>query len=265
METLYFVHVSDTHIGPTPGYSLHGHVALPYAQRLVDVINDLPVTPDFVVHTGDVVTDPHPDSYALAAEILTRLRVPIYYVNGNHDARHDIRKYLPMGPKEPLGDDPGELSYAFEQKGYRFLVIDARGPKAIDPRGQLSSRQMEIIRQETQPEGPPLVIFLHYPALPLDSPWMDANMLITNGDEFHQALLPARRRIRAVFHGHVHRSMQTIKDGIVYVAVSSSLSQLKAWPTDEIAKPEPQAPPGFNFVQLLPEQTIIHQHTFPRP
>jgi hypothetical protein len=25
------------------------------------------------------------------------------------------------------------------------------------------------------------------------------------------------------------------------------------------------APPAYNFVQLLPEQMIIHQHSFPRP
>lgn len=244
---------------------MHGHVALPYAQRLVDAINDLPLTPDFVIHTGDVVTDPHPDSYALAAETMARLRVPIYYVNGNHDARNDIRQYMSMGPKETLGDNPDEFSYAFEMKGYRFLILDARGPMTIDPQGQLSKSQMNIVRRETQTEGHPLVIFLHYPALPLDSPWMDNNMLITNGEELHQALLPARHRLRAVFHGHVHNSMQTIRDGIVYVAVASGLSQLRAWPFDKIAKPELQAPPGFNFVHLMPQQTIVHQHTLQRP
>lgn len=240
-------------------------MALPYAQRLVDAINDLPLAPDFVIHTGDVVTNPHPDAYALAAETMARLRVPVYYVNGNHDARNDIRKYLSMGPKEALGDKPDEFSYAFELKGYRFLVLDARGPTNIDPQGLLSASQMEIVRQETQPDGPPLVIFMHYPTLPMDSPWMDANMLVRNGDDFHQALLPARHRLRAVFHGHVHHSMQTIKNGIVYVAVAGGLAQLSAWPVDEKARPEPQAPSGFNFVHLMPQQTIIHQHTFPRP
>ena len=265
IETLYFVHISDTHFGPTPGFSLHGHTAVPYAQRLVDAINDLPVTPDFVMHTGDVVNDLHPDSYALAAQTLAGLRVPIYYVNGNHDARAALKKYLPMRPLQWLGDNPEEFSYAFELKGYRFLILDARGPSAIDPQGQLSAAQMKLVQNEVQQDGPPLVIFMHYATLPMDSPWMDSNMLVTNGNAFHQALLPARHRLRAVFHGHVHQSMQTIRDGIVYVAVASGLSQLSAWPTDEVARPEPQYPAGFNFVHLLPEQTIIHQHILPRP
>ncbi|NCF67293.1 MAG: hypothetical protein GWP61_15085 [Chloroflexi bacterium] len=264
-DTLYFVHISDTHFGPTPGYSRHGQVALPCAQRLVDVINDLPVTPDFVIHTGDVVTDPHPASYALAAETFADLRVPIYYVNGNHDAALDIKNYLPMGPKEENTADPGVLSYAFERKGYRFLILDAHGPIEIDPQGYLSESQMEIVRQEARPDGPPLIIFIHYPTLPLDSPWMDKNMLITNGDDFHRALLPARRRLRAVFYGHVHRSMQTIRDGIVYAAVGSTFAQFTAWPNDKIIDYESQALPAFNFVHLMSQQTIIHQHTFPRP
>ena len=104
----------------------------------MDTINDLPLTPDFVIHTGDVVTDPHPDAYAQAAATMAKLRVPIYYVNGNHDDRGEIGKYLSMGPKEALGEAPDEFSYAFELKGYRFLVFDARGPTAIDPQGQLS-------------------------------------------------------------------------------------------------------------------------------
>lgn len=265
IETLYFVHMSDTHFGPTTGYSLHGHTPLTCTQQLVDLINHLPVTPDFVIHTGDVVTDPHPDSYALAAETFAQLDVPIYYVNGNHDAAQDMRKYLDMGPSENLTADPALLSYAFEVKGFRFLVLDARGPREIDPQGYLSPEQMAIVRHEAQAEGPPLAIFVHYPVLPLDSPWMDSNMLIVNGEEFHQALLPARERLRGVFHGHVHHSMQTIRDGITYVAVGSALTQFTAWPHEVIVGYDAQARPAFNFVHLTAQQTIVHQHTFPRP
>ena len=265
IETLYFVHISDTHFGPSAGYSRHGHVALPCAQRLVDVINDLPTTPDFVIHTGDVATDPDPASYALAAETLGELSVPTYYVNGNHDTAKDIVKFLSMGPKQDMSADPDVLSYTFELKGYRFLVLDAHGSSEIDPHGTMSEEQMEIVRREATADGPPLVIFIHFPTLPLDSGWMDSNMLILNGDEFHRALLPAKERLRAVFYGHVHNSMQTIRDGIVYIAAGSSFAQFTAWPGEENIGYDSQALPAFNFVHLMSQQTIVHQHTFPRP
>lgn len=265
IETVYFVHISDTHFGPEAGHSRHGHMPLPCAQRLVDVINGLPVAPDFVIHTGDVADNPHPAAYTLAAETFAALRAPIYFVNGNHDTAADIKKYLPMGQKEDLSDDLDTLSYMFELKGFRFLVLDARGPSEIDPHGRLSAEQMAIVRREAAADGPPLVIFVHFPVLPLDSPWMDRNMLILNGEEFHQALLPARERLRAVFHGHVHNSMQTIRDGIVYTAVGSSFSQFTAWPDEQTVGYNAQAWPAYNFVHLTATQTIIHQHRFPRP
>jgi 3',5'-cyclic-AMP phosphodiesterase len=99
-DPLYFAHISDTHIGPTADYNRHGHSPLPCARRLVEIINTLPTRPDFVVHTGDVVTDPDPLSYQVAAEVFAKLEVPIYYVTGNHDTSADIRRHLPMGPMQ---------------------------------------------------------------------------------------------------------------------------------------------------------------------
>jgi Icc protein len=264
-ETVYFVHISDTHIGPTPDYARFGHVSLACAQRLVTLINQLPVKPDFVVHTGDVVTEPHPDSYALAAETFARLRAPIYYVNGNHDTAGEIHHYLPMGPKTDVTRDPGVLSYLFQIKGYRFLVLDGRGPAEIDPHGILSLAQLSALRQEVEDGQDPLTIFVHFPALPLDSNWMDENMLLLNAEAFHRSIIPARERLRGVFYGHVHQHMQTIRDGVLYVATGSVFSQFTAWPGEAEIGFDGDQPPAYSFVHLMPEQTIIHQRTFPRP
>ncbi len=264
-DPLYFVHLSDTHFGPTKDYERHGFRPFPCAEALVDTINHLPQKPDFVVHTGDVTTHPEAAAYRLAREVLGRLEAPVYYVVGNHDTAVSIQRYLPMGPHEALSDDPDQLSYAFEVKGYRFVVLDARGPEDIDPHGLLPEEQLAIARREAQPDGPPLTIFMHFPLHPLNSIWMDANMLVLNGQELHQALLPARERLRGVFYGHVHRSMQTVRDGILYVAVASAFAQFTAWPKDTVVSPDAAYPPGYNFVHLLPQQTIIHQHVIRRP
>ena len=261
---LYFVHISDTHFGPTKEYERHGHAPWPCAQKLVQIINNLPVQPAFVIHTGDVATNPHPDAYKLAADTFAQLQAPIYYVCGNHDTAQDIRHHLPMGRKQVL-DTSDRLSYVFEVSGYRFLVVDAKGPNEIDPNGLLPDSQLEIVRQEATPEGLPLTIFMHYPVLPLDSTWYDENMLVLNGEAFHQTLLPARKRLRGVFFGHVHQPMQMMRDGIVYVSAASVFSQFAAWPAAADPHTDPDHMPGYGFVHLLPQQTIVHHHTFPRP
>jgi Icc protein len=264
-EPLYFVHISDTHFGPTVGFSRHGFAPVPCARRLVEIINQLPQRPDFVIHTGDVTNDPGYAAYRLAAETFARLEPPIYYVVGNHDTAAGIRRHLPMGPQQDVDDDPERLSYAFEVKGHRFLVLDARGPDEIDPHGLLPDSQLELLARETEPDGPPLTVFLHFPVLPMNSIWMDDNMLVLNGNLLHQALRRCRRRLRGVFHGHIHQHMQTIRDGVRYSSVASAFAQFAAWPADSEVRFDPDEPPGYSFVHLLPEQTIVHQHTFARP
>lgn len=264
-ETVYFVHISDSHFGPTADYSRHGYRPQPCVERAVEMINTLPTRPDFVIHTGDVVTNPDAASYERAAAVFSQLQMPVYFVTGNHDLSRDIQHHMEMGPCQMMSDDPNVLSYTFAVKGYRFLVLDARGSDEIDPHGLLSEAQMKLVRAEATAVGPPLTIFMHFPTLPMDSIWMDKNMLVLNGEAFHQALLPARDRLRGVFYGHVHQSMQTLKDGIVYTAVPSLFAQLSAWPQDATVQEDPDYLPGFNFVHLLPDQTIVHQHTFPRP
>jgi 3',5'-cyclic AMP phosphodiesterase CpdA len=266
MDNLYFVHISDTHLGPTAVYKdIHGVSPYPCAERLVEIINALPVTPDFVIHTGDVVYNPDPAAFELAAALFARLNAPIYYVNGNHDGKGMLAHYLPMGPKRDLSDDPDTLSYAFEMKGQRFVVVDARGPYELDPRGLFSEAQLAVVRAEAQAEGPPLTLFMHYPVWPLNSKWMDANMLVENGRSFHNLLLPAKERLRGVFHGHIHQPMQTVRDGVFYCSAASAYSQLAAWPDDEICQHDFDHDPGYGFVHLLERQTIVHQNTFPRP
>ena len=264
MSPVYFIHLSDTHFGPTPEYARQGHRSHPYARHVVEMINRLPVRPDFVMHTGDVTTHPTPEAYALAAEVFSALEVPIYYATGNHDTSADIHRYLTMGPKEDCQPDTDTLSYTFSVRGHRFLVLDARGPDEIDPRGLLSPQQLDVLRAEATPDGPPLTIFTHYPAVRLNSPWMDANMLIYNGEAMHQALLPARGRLRGVFFGHIHNSTQILRDGILYCAVASTFAGFTTWPNEEMINADHDAMPAFNFVQLLPDQTIIQQRPFAR-
>lgn len=261
---VYFAHISDTHIGPTVAYARHGFRPYPCVVRLVELLNNLPTPPDFVIHTGDITTDPTDAAYELAAALFARLRVPIYYVNGNHDTADHIRKFLTLGPHTP-GGAPQRLSYTFAVRGERFLVLDGRGPDAIDPHGVLADDQLDLVRRTVADGDAPLTVFVHFPALPLNAPWMDANMLLLNGDALHAALLPARHRLRGVFHGHVHQPMQTVRDGIVYTCAPSAFAQFTAWPSDVQAQVDPDGPPGYSFVHCLPGQTIVHHHAFARP
>jgi 3',5'-cyclic AMP phosphodiesterase CpdA len=257
---VHFVHISDTHIGPTADYALHGAQTLPPLERVVARINALPVKPDFVIHTGDVAAQPDPAAYLLTGSAMDRLSAPVYYVTGNHDRSRDIRAFLRMGPRVDMIEGEEVLAYRFGLRGHRMIVLDARGPDSIDPHGLLPEAQLQILRREAEEGDLPLTVFLHFPPVTLGSPWLDEGMLLLNGEDLHRVLVSARDRLRGVFFGHVHRGMHALRDGVLYSSVGSTFCQFTVWPSDERPGFEAGGPAHFNFVTLTPDGCIVKEH-----
>jgi Icc protein len=260
--------MTDTHIGPDPDFRNYGHSPLGNLTVLVETINALTFPADFVLHTGDVVEDRSEAAYRNARDVLSRLKLPVHYVAGNHDDPEKLQRTLlgraPLGPR---------MDYSFEAAGVQVAVFDTRGPN--DPGGTLLDDQRGALRALCSVDGPPLVIAVHHPPLPLDTPWLDKGwrvkdgkvptMLLDCAEEFAEAVAPARERLRGVFFGHVHRSFQVMHRGVLYASAGSSFGQLLAWP--DTVKPEasPAEPAGFSVVTVTREGTVIRQHTLPRP
>jgi 3',5'-cyclic-AMP phosphodiesterase len=264
-DAVVFALISDTHIGPTQDYERHGFAPYPCARRLVEVLNDLRFDLDFIVHAGDVVTEPDEASYLLAAETFAPLRRPTYYVAGNHDRAIDMRRHLTMGPRRDLTDDPALLAYAFDVRGQRFVVVDACGPAEVDPNGVLSPTQLAVLDRELCADGPPLALFCHFPPLDLGIPWIDETMLIINGWELHRRLVVALPRLQGVFIGHIHQALTFHRDGVHYSAAPSAFAQLGGDVSDNVPRVDGDGPPGFAIVRIDARQTVVRYHAFARP
>jgi 3',5'-cyclic AMP phosphodiesterase CpdA len=260
---LTFVHITDTHLGPTQDYEFYGYHPARYLRRVVDLINAFPVQPDFVLHTGDLVNDRSADSYEIAQASLGDLRAPLYLVNGNHDNRALLRKFFGT-PAHPSGDPDAPLDYAFTVKGERFVVLDGKHADVPDPLGKLCDSQLEWLRSEIASGDSPLTVLLHYLPFAMNSPWLNEHMPLLNGDELHAALLPARDRLRGVFFGHLHRSCQIIRDGIVYTSAASAVLHYAWRPWDAKPQPDHEYAPGYNVVDYFAEYVNVLQYGFPR-
>lgn len=267
-QDLHFIHISDTHIGPTKEDRFLDVSAYSRLRAIVDAINRLQVPVDFVIHTGDVVTDadnPASDeaSTRLAHSLLKNLRHTLYVVNGNHDEIQYIDQYFGRGGCSPLGDDKETRGYHFAHGNDRCIVLDARGPKQLDPAGLLSEAQLDAFDELLTTTEEMISVFLHYPPVALDSTWVDRLLLIQNGGLLHERLTACASRVRGVFFGHVHRGMQVLRDGILYCSVASTACQFDAWPnSDEIVVDRPPIP-FFNYVTLGQRGTVVKQHWAP--
>ena len=75
---LYFIHISDSHLGATKDWAPPPTGNNPYdnLQRIVLAINHLPTQPQFVLHTGDVANHNTEKAYEFAGEIFSQLTMP---------------------------------------------------------------------------------------------------------------------------------------------------------------------------------------------
>lgn len=253
-----FVHISDTHISPDPDYGRH---ETPYSARagveaLVQALDALPFTPDFILHTGDVAYDPDPAAYAAAQALLGGLRPPVYYMPGNHDDPAALQTIL-------LGSAPrSPFFYTVEFDELLLACLDSTGP-AEPPRGSVSPEQLEWLEALcASPDDRPILVAVHHNGLPVNVPWLDKYMGLTNGEDLHRALLPGRQRVRGVFFGHVHQDLDIVRDGILYASVCSSWVQFHAWPGQADTLRDAGAQPGFSVVTVTREQTYIRRCRF---
>lgn len=259
---LTFVHISDTHIHSDPTYTgeLVSFTSRASVNNLIQHINDLPFPVDFILHTGDVMTDPvQVEEYHVAREILGNLRAPVYYVPGNHDTPEMLQVGL-LGRDLNLAKRP--YYYEFEVNGVQIVCLDSSiyGGHA----GFIDERQLSWLDDIcSTPDSRPLVVGVHHHILPLEAPWLD-NIMMTNGIEVHHTLLKAKNRLRGVFFGHIHENTITIRDGISYISTLSSWFQTRTWYGQTDPGRDPVVDPGFNVVTLTKADTLIRGYRLPK-
>lgn len=262
-----FVHISDTHISYDPNYTYPDRglpLALDGAKALVAQVNALPFTPDFVLHTGDVVYDPDPEpaAYEMARSVLGEIKYPTYYLVGNHDEPNLLQRVL-LQREQAIST----FHYEFECNGVQFICLDtqtAATQQVIkEPAGWIGDDQLAWLDKLCAAKDErPLVVALHHNPLKVGIPWFDDFMALQNGDALHTILLQARTRLRGVFFGHIHQNVDLYRDGILYTSALSSWYQLHAYPSQTKTHIDENAEPGFNVVTIARDQTFIRRHRF---
>lgn len=240
---LRFAHISDTHFAPEghhhnfEAYSpevmavireagdLMGQremvPSLIASQALVTALNELSEPVDFVLHTGDVNTDPlGPEHYHVARDVMKELAYPVYYLPGNHDHVADLQTVL-------LGVETAAVpyDYSFEMNGVQVVCIDS-ATNGVNHGGSLSDEQLDWLQAETNPDDPrPLVVAVHHPPVKFGHRLLDF-FGMSNGEAIHEILKRAVPRLCGVFFGHIHMDFEVYRDGVLYSSVVSPSVEL---------------------------------------
>jgi Icc protein len=260
---LRFVHISDTHYS-SPDYERPPSRFSPRygVPKLIEQINALPYKPDFILHTGDVAYDPHPEIYEEIQSVFSAFTVPLHYVPGNHDHSATLQTTL-IGREQATQ----QLYFEKEHNGVRMLFMDsnAANQEVVPPRGYVGPEQLDWLKARLAVDDDrPILVFIHHPLLKTyASEWFDEFMGTVNGEDVHTVLTSAASRIRGVFHGHIHHSLSLYRDGLLYSAVKSSWTQFNIHPGQEMATfNDLPADPGYHLVAVTTEGCLVQQITY---
>src|SRR5687768_8086533 len=151
----YFVQLTDTHWGyNNAAVNPDFKGTLPKA---IDAVNALDPRPDFVVFSGDLTQttdDPRlrRDRLAEFRDLASRIKVPVRYFAGEHDAALDRGEAY----QEFFGET---LRYTFDHKGVHFIVLD----NTSDPAPILGDKQLDWLRADLArlPREQPIVVLTH--------------------------------------------------------------------------------------------------------
>jgi 3',5'-cyclic AMP phosphodiesterase CpdA len=212
--------ITDTHI-VAPGKLFMDTVDTAAAlERAVTVLNRLTPVPDVVVLTGDLVESGEAMEYAHLRSLLAPLRIPLFAIPGNHDARDAMRDaffadgYLPQH---------GFLNYVIEDYQLRIIALDTLVPG--EGGGLLCPDRLRWLQGAlAAAPGRPTVVMMHHPPFATGIARMDRAGLA--GTAAFAEIVGHHPQIERILCGHLHRAIDSRFAGTIAGTAPSTAHQV---------------------------------------
>ena len=210
-------------------------------ERAVAALVRLRPLPDITVVTGDLVDAGEPAEYAYFRGLLAPLRMPVFVIPGNHDAREPMREafigdgYLPRR---------GFLNYVTDEFPLRIVGLDTLVPGEAG--GELCSDRLKWI-DDTLAAAPdrPTLILMHHPPFRTGIASMDRMGL--GGSVDFAEIIRRHPQVERICCGHVHRAIECRFAGTIAGTAPSTAHQV----TLDLRCDEPLTfafePPGYQL------------------
>ncbi len=233
---LLIAQVTDTHLLATSKGELLGLQTEASLKAVLEEIKELTPKPQRLLLTGDLSQDESLASYQRLYQQLEPLRIPAYWLPGNHDQLDLMQETLTTPPT--YGDK------SFQLGGWQFVLLNSAVPGRVY--GYLSGETLDWLDKQlyNSPDTPTLVA-LHHPPFSVNSSWIDTSRL-QNPEELF-AVLDRHPQVRLVLFGHIHQHFERDRAGVRYLASPSSSIQFKP-KSDQFALDEIQ--PGYRLLWL---------------
>lgn len=185
-----------------------------------------------IIFTGDLSQDHSEKSYknfVLAVE-KSEIKIPIYYLAGNHDNENLLRHYL--------SKPPFISNKIIENKQWQIFLLNS---KSDTPAGVITQQSLNSIEEKINPDKNQLLFIHHHP---IDVGYFVDRHGLQNHQQFWQ-FISKHNSIKAIACGHVHRALMLTKQ------VAQHKVQVFTCPATSI-----QFDPSAKIVKALPVSTL---------
>jgi 3',5'-cyclic-AMP phosphodiesterase len=241
---LRVVQISDTHLFAGEEQEMLGVVTARSLQAVVRSLQALQPQPDLLLMTGDLSQDETTESYQRLCRAIAPLKLPAYWIPGNHD--------IPELMQEVLQTESISAQKTFQAGGWNFVLLNSA--VAGQTSGALSSETLTWLEEQLQASDRPTLVALHHPPLPIASEWMD-NLSLQNGEDLFQ-VLDRYPHVKVVVFGHIHQTFDAERNRVRYLGAPSTCVQFKPKARDFTID---EMQPGFRLLQLEPSGKFTTQ------
>jgi Icc protein len=208
-----FVQISDSHIGFNKPANPDVSGTL---QAAIDKINAMPVSPSFVLHTGDLTHLAQADEFDTLDQSLKSVKTEkIFYVPGEHDMTDNGKLYMERFGKGAVGDG----WYSFDSHGVHFIGLNNVTNHVDGGLGYIGADQLKWMEDDLKglSASTPIVVFAHIPLWAVYPQWGWGTQ------DSEQALgLLKRFGSVSVLNGHIHQTIQKVEGNITFHTACST-------------------------------------------
>jgi 3',5'-cyclic-AMP phosphodiesterase len=217
-------------------------------------LNRLHPLPDVTVVTGDLVDHGEPVEYEHLRALLRPLRMPVFVIPGNHDAREPLRQAFSDAGYLPAAD---HLQYAIEDFPLRLVALDTLVQG--EHHGALCAERLQWLDRTlaARPDRP-TVLLMHHPPFPTAITFMDKYGL--EGAGGLADVLARHGQVERVLCGHLHRAIDRRFAGTVAGTAPSTAHQIRLDVIPNAPLRFVAEPPGYQL-HLWHEESGLVTHT----
>ncbi|MBD2054656.1 3',5'-cyclic-AMP phosphodiesterase [Oculatella sp. FACHB-28] len=235
---LLIAQITDTHLFAGKSQELLGLPTAKSLNAVLSCLQKLQPQPDLLLLTGDLSQDETVESYYCLYQFLLPLKIPVYWLPGNHD--------VPSVMEQVLNTAPISAEKTFQRGGWNFVLLNSAVSGRVD--GKLSSQSLNWLEQQLQANPHPTLLALHHPPFPIGSNWIDEINLQNSADLF--AVLDRYSQVKLVLFGHIHQEFDHWRHSVRYLGTPSTCVQFKPNSANFALD---QLKPGFRLLYLDPD------------